>query len=156
MSRRSSLTKTLSSIFLASDEKKDATGDDDEGIPNFLSSSRGPKVAAILDRHADKIHDDSFLKIVRQLDFWHDDQSLTDEEFLALAERLAMIASWRENVENNTSIPKIPKVRFGRTELQIPIVTCGGKSFAIPMIITYQYYLSTFSIFISPRIISPY
>eukprot|EP00578_Thalassiosira_sp_NH16_P014463 CAMPEP_0181117214 /NCGR_PEP_ID=MMETSP1071-20121207/22386_1 /TAXON_ID=35127 /ORGANISM="Thalassiosira sp., Strain NH16" /LENGTH=617 /DNA_ID=CAMNT_0023201553 /DNA_START=47 /DNA_END=1900 /DNA_ORIENTATION=+ len=126
MSRRFSLAKTLSSAFISSsDEKKD---EDDE--PSFLSSGLGPKVAAILEKHADKIHDDSFLKIVRQLEFWHADQNLPEEELLALAERLANIASWREDLDDE-SIPEekkfqIPKVRFGKTELQMPIITCGG------------------------------
>ena len=129
MSRRFSLAKTLSSAFLpSSEEKKD---DDDGEIPSFLSSSLAPKVAAILEKHADKIHDDSFLKIVRQLEFWHASENLTDEEFLALAERLAKIASWREEVDDD-SIPdekkfQVPKVRFGQTELQMPIITCGGE-----------------------------
>ncbi|KAL7539804.1 hypothetical protein ACHAXR_010098 [Thalassiosira sp. AJA248-18] len=67
---------------------------------------------------------------VRQLEFWHTDQNLPDEELLALTERLAKIASWRKEVDDE-SIPeeekfKIPKVRFGKTELQMPIITCGG------------------------------
>lgn len=127
MSRRFSLTKTLSSAFLSSSEEKK----DDDDSPTFLSSSVGPRVAAILDKHGDKIHDDSFLKIVRQLEFWHNDQKLADDELLALTERLAKMASWREDLDDE-SIPEgekfqVPKVRFGRTELQMPIITCGGK-----------------------------
>jgi len=138
MSRRGfSLTKTLSTRFFSTDEKKGDDSDDDDNAtnantPSFISSTRGPQVAAILEKYASKIHDDSFLKIVRQLEFWHTntERDLSDEEFLALTERLAKIASWRENVDD-VSIPeeeklKIPKVRFGRTELQMPIITCGG------------------------------
>jgi len=109
-------------------------------------------VASILDSHGDKIHDDSFLKIVRQLQFWYgqlivdkDDDSDDNEgetQFLQLAERLAKIASWREELldammmmDNTTTTKekkhtspsfKIPTVRFGRTNLQMPIITCGG------------------------------
>ena len=132
MSRRSSLVKRLSSTFLSSsaEEKKD---DENEG-PTFLSNHLGPKVATILEQYADKIHDDSFLKIIRQLEFWHTHDGgslLSEDEFLQLAERLAKIASWRVEVDDE-SIPdekkfKIPKVRFGKTELQMPIITCGGK-----------------------------
>ena len=126
-SRRFSLTKSLSSVFSSSstvEEKKF----DDENIPTFLTSDLGPRVASILDQYADNIHDDSFLKIVRQHEFWHADQNLPEEEFVTLAERLARIASWRADLEDDSVAEKfkIPKVRFGRTELQMPIVTCGG------------------------------
>lgn len=95
-------------------------------IPSFLSSPLGPKVASIIEAHSDKIHDDSFLKIIRQLEFWHG-QHLTEEEFLALAERLCKVATWRETVGDDSEEKfTIPKVRFGKTEIMIPIVTCGG------------------------------
>jgi len=130
-SRRSSLLQSFrSSILSTQDEKKSDYGDDNDRTPSFLLSSLGPKVATILENHADKIHDDSFLKIIRQLEFWHTEQSLSDDKFLALAERLASIAGWREDVEDPT-IPvdqkfQVPKVRFGKTEIQMPIITCGG------------------------------
>ena len=115
MSRLSSLTKTLSSTFLSSPEEKK---DDDSDEPTFLSSDLGPKVATILEKHADKIHDDSFLKIIRQLEFWYADQKLPEEELLALAERLAKIASWREDLDDEAISKEekftIPKVRFGK------------------------------------------
>lgn len=126
MSLVSSFTRTLSAAFL-----NETKADEDEVAPSVLSSSLGPKVAAILEEHADKIHDDSFLKIIRQLEFWHSDRDLPDDEVLALAGRLARIASWREELEDESVTDgekfKIPKVRFGRTELQMPIVTCGGE-----------------------------
>ena len=126
MSLVASFTRTLSAAFL-----NETKADEDEVAPSVLSSSLGPKVAAILEEHADKIHNDSFLKIIRQLEFWHADRGLPDDEILALTGRLARIASWREELEDE-SVPdrekfKIPKVRFGRTELQMPIVTCGGE-----------------------------
>ena len=129
MSRRGSLVKTLSSVFLGEEKKED-----EDGEPSFLASDLGPQVAAILDKYGDKIHDDSFLKIIRQLEFWYttdNDARLSDNEFLALTERLAKIASWRDEVDDE-SIPddkkfKIPTVRFGKTEIDMPIVTCGGE-----------------------------
>jgi len=131
-SRRGSLVKTLSSVFLGGEEKKE--DEDGDGEPTFLASDLGPQVAAILDKYGDKIHDDSFLKIIRQLEFWYttdDDARLSDDEFLKLTERLAKIASWRDEVDDE-SIPddkkfKIPTVRFGKTEIDMPIVTCGGE-----------------------------
>ena len=146
MSRKSSLVKRLSSTFLSSsaEEKKD---DENEG-PTFLSNHLGQKVATILEQYADKIHDDSFLKIIRQLEFWHthDGNSLlSDDEFLQLAERLAKIASWRVEVDDESTPDekkfKIPKVRFGKTELQMPIITCGGKTRSC----SYHIYIYTYS-----------
>lgn len=141
MSRRQSITKSLSSRFFSSssslvdvhDEKKDDDAEEEES-PTFLTSPLGPKVATILDSHGDKIHDDSFLKIVRQLEFWYpqlvkddddaDGSSGGEKEFLELAERLAKIASWREEliddiVSDGSSSFQIPTVRFGKTELQM-------------------------------------
>src|SRR5210317_256173 len=146
MSRRYSITKSLSSRFFSSssslqedaaEEEKKSDDDNnnnnnnlpaDDSMPSFLNNpSLGPKVASILDSHGDKIHDDSFLKIIRQLEFWYphlvldnENNSNDETEFLELAERLANIASWREELidEINNSSSKnssfqIPTVRFG-------------------------------------------
>lgn len=156
MSRRYSITKSLSSRFFSSsslqeedadeeekkcddaaDTKGSSVNESDDSMPSFLNNpSLGPKVASILDSHGDKIHDDSFLKIIRQLEFWYPHLVLANEsnyddetEFLELAERLANIASWREELIdeiNNSSSSKsssfqIPTVRFGKTEIQMPL-----------------------------------
>ena len=45
-----------------------------------------------------------------------------------LTRHLVKVATWREE-DNDESLKKkftIPKVRFGKTEVNIPIVTCGG------------------------------
>ena len=96
---------------------------DTANLPSFLTSPQGPTVAAIIESHSSKIHNDSLLKIVRQLDFWHSQKqsSLTDEQFVNLARHLVKVATWREDDKFT-----IPKVRFGKTEINIPIVTCGG------------------------------
>ena len=100
-------------------------------------------MAKILDAHGDKIHDDSFLKIIRQLEFWYGVLVVEKggaegrAEFLELAERLAGGAGWREELLNSMSAAdddgqqeqqpfKVPTVRFGRTNIQMPIITCGG------------------------------
>jgi predicted aldo/keto reductase-like oxidoreductase len=121
------MMRRVSSRFLG--EKKEE--DNELLTPSVLLTSNviGPKIASILESHGDKIHDDSFLKIIRQLEFWHAEQSLPNDELLALTERLAKVASWRLDLEDETTeSPKfnIPKVRFGRTEIQMPIITCGG------------------------------
>ncbi|KAL7504236.1 hypothetical protein ACHAXN_002238 [Cyclotella atomus] len=101
--------------------------EDDASIPSFLSSPLGPKIATIIEAHSSKIHNDSFLKIIRQLDFWYQQNTLKEEEFVALTERLCKIAVWREElVGDEDNKFTIPKVRFGKTEVMIPIVTCGG------------------------------
>lgn len=80
---------------------------------------------------------------------------------MKLAERLAKIASWREELEAEEESVKeeeqkekftIPKVRFGRTEIEMPIVTCGGMrvqetwvSLLCYMQPENYYYLSLFS-----------
>ena len=106
-------------------ESKPQPSDD---IPSFLSSPLGPKVASVIEAHSAKIHDDSFLKIVRQLEFWHQQASLGQDEFVALAQRLCEVATWREDVVDGAEEEQftVPKVRFGKTEIMIPIVTCGG------------------------------
>lgn len=151
MSRRLSITKTLSTRLFSSrtliDDDESKEGDDSysSDMPTFLNSNLGVKVASILDAHGDKIHDDSFLKIVRQLEFWYGqlvvgsgEGEQGEKEFLELAERLAKIASWRQELLNDmmmdddeeeskqSSSFKIPTVRFGKTNLQMPIITCGG------------------------------
>lgn len=65
---------------------------------------------------------------MRQLDFWYNQQSLTDEQFVDLTRHLVKVATWREEDNDESSNKKftIPKVRFGKTEVNIPIVTCGG------------------------------
>jgi hypothetical protein len=100
--------------------------DDASNTPSFLSSPLGPKVANIIQAHSSKIHNDSFLKITRQLEFWHGTNTLKEDEFLALTERLCKIATWREELGDGDDKFTIPKVRFGKTEVMIPIVTCGG------------------------------
>lgn len=76
--------------------------------------------------------------------------SMSDDDFVDLTRRLIHAASWRsrqskeeekeggekeegngeanEDAEKNKGVGRwtVPKVRFGRTELMMPIVTCGG------------------------------
>jgi hypothetical protein len=129
MSLMRSVSRRLSAALVGENKIDDNEIDG----PSVLSSNVGPEIASILEKYADKIHDDSLLKVIRQLEFWHADMDLPRDELLALTERLAKVASWREDLEDE-SVPdgdkfKIPKVRFGKTELQIPIVTCGGELF---------------------------
>ena len=71
------------------------------------------------------ISDDALIKLVRQLDFWYREGNLDDEQMLELTKRLVQTATWR----NHSPDFQVPKVRFGKTELMMPIVTCGGMRF---------------------------
>lgn len=68
------------------------------------------------------LSDESLVKITRQLDFWYKHGKLSNESFLALASRLVDAAQ----LATASSGFKVPTLRFGRTEIQIPIVTTGG------------------------------
>jgi predicted aldo/keto reductase-like oxidoreductase len=88
----------------------------------------------------DDITNDSLIKIVRQIDFWVNSENVPTEEVTKLTERLIKGASWRsmdsistaaetETTTTTTTKFKCPKVRFGKTELQMPIITCGSMRF---------------------------
>lgn len=89
----------------------------------FLAHPRvGAAAAEIVASSIDDVSDESLLKIVRQLDFWAaPEQKASDEEVTALARRLVRAATWRSRPKRD-----VPRVRFGRTEISMPIVTCGG------------------------------
>jgi len=92
-----------------------------DDIPTILKDATlGPKVKEIIGKYVDKFTSgDSLVKVVRQLDFWHS-EGLEEKELLEIAEDLS------ERATILSSDFKCPRVRFGKTELQMPIVTCGG------------------------------
>ena len=68
----------------------------------------------------DLISDEALLIAIRQLDFFYVHGSLTKDEFVNLAERLFKEARrYTSNADFN-----IPTVRFGWTEIQMPVITC--------------------------------
>lgn len=94
------------------------------------------------------ISDDALIKIVRQIDFWMGEKNLSDAQINELVKRLVDVASWRTNHPDF----KVPKVRFGKTELQMPIITCGGMRFqhtwmpdSVPIAISKQKVIKTAS-----------
>lgn len=121
----SSLTKALSTRLFGYPAEEEKKEEDPCDSISFLNLDIGPKIADIIDKHVGKIHDDSFLKIIRQLEFWNSKQ-ISENEMLALAERLCKSASWKEQDETAEGKFTVPKTRFGKTELQMPIITCGG------------------------------
>lgn len=94
----------------------------------------GPAVTKAIQSHLDTLSDDSILKISRQVEFWYTQNSSLDE-LIVLTERLITAAQrlFDTDTSKGDEPPspspvsfQVPKVRFGRTELQMPIVTCGG------------------------------
>jgi predicted aldo/keto reductase-like oxidoreductase len=91
-----------------------------EDVPAVLQAGTiGPKICQLISKDIDKINGDSLMKMVRQLQFWSD-EGLPEADMLELTERLISTATICH------SDFKVPKLRFGKTELQMPIVTCGG------------------------------
>ena len=90
-----------------------------------------PSVTHLLEASLEKLSGDALVKIVRQLQFWiHEQQqdeafSLSTKELNALTKRLIHAATWQQR----SSSFQCPKVRFGRTELQMPIITAGAMRF---------------------------
>ena len=104
---------TLKQRFIARKHRKE--------LPKiFQDETVGPLVKKVIGKHVDKMTTpESLIKIVRQLDFWYS-QGLEEKELVEIAESLCNKATIL------SSGFKCPKVRFGKTELQMPSVTCGG------------------------------
>ena len=79
-------------------------------------------VAKLLSENINDISDDSLIKIARQLSFWSAEK-LSDQEMFELTQRLVHTATWRKRSFT------VPKVRYGRTGIQMPIITCGAMRF---------------------------
>lgn len=94
-----------------------------ETLPTFLTDKENGKVVRLLADNVNDISNDSLVKIVRQLDFWSKENQ-PESEMLDLTQRLIVAATWRKRPSW-----QCPKVRFGRTELQMSIITCGSMRF---------------------------
>ena len=97
----------------------------DSTLPAFLTDTAYADMVVRLHDHLHQLSGDALCKIVRQLDFWVREKSLTAADLVALTERLIRAATWQQRSTTQT----VPKVRFGRTELHMPIVTCGAMRF---------------------------
>lgn len=93
-------------------------------MPLFLDDERYIPVVKVLKEHLDALSGDSLVKITRQLEFWVK-EGLAEDDLVDLTTRLCHAASWQSRMGSF----QVPKVRFGRTELQMPIVTCGTMRF---------------------------
>lgn len=93
--------------------------------PAILESAEEHKqVLQVLKENLDDLSGDALTKIIRQLDFWVKEK-LPESELVALTKRLVHAATWRKRMGEF----QVPKVRFGRTEVQMPIITCGSMRF---------------------------
>jgi len=111
-------------------------------VPTFLSNT---SIVAALTKlmkengNSDKLPDDALVKIFRQLDHFYKEEKLVDEqEIVSLAQSLVDQSVWYHPLVNKSvSVSpdsqiyksKVPTVRFGKTELNISILTCGGMRF---------------------------
>jgi hypothetical protein len=112
-------------------------------MPTFLSNQAVIDTLTELMKengNMDKLSDDALVKICRQLEYFYTEEKVVGEkEMLALAKSLVDQSVWyhpllaEQSAAATVSPPdskviqsKVPKVRFGKTELQISIITCGG------------------------------
>lgn len=108
-------------------------------LPKFLSD---PAIVAALSKFMEetgnlsKLSDDALVKICRQLEHFYNNENVVDEkEFMSLTRFLVDQSVWyRPLVDRSVTVSpdsevfksKVPKARFGKTELNISIITCGG------------------------------
>lgn len=89
--------------------------------PKILSSKAAKDIAKIVNDA--NLTDDAFVKISRQLDFWFT-EGLPEEELIDLAQRL--VKGTAVSTPTDECNFQCPKVRYGKTEVMMPIVTTGG------------------------------
>ena len=107
--------------------KKYFGSDDNEKInePSFLQHEEvGESIRKLITQS--NLSDESLVKVTRQLEFWYDHGNLTSDLLLELSTRLVNAAEMPFRDEINSETFKVPTRRFGRTEIQMPIVTMGG------------------------------
>mmetsp|Transcript_22725 Transcript_22725/g.63198 ORF Transcript_22725/g.63198 Transcript_22725/m.63198 type:complete len:647 (+) Transcript_22725:120-2060(+) len=117
----------------SNNDNNDSNDNNDTDNNNDDDNNNDPLGTAVADTiraNLELIPDDSLLKLDRQLEFWRDrhvQELLIDRtELVDLTRRLIHAATWRSRTNETSSVFQVPKVRFGRTEVQMPIVTCGG------------------------------
>ena len=131
------VTKGIFSRILFGWNKNAYTGDSEKdkvalaSIPSFLKNNTlvSELQSKVFNEDIiNQLSDDQMIKICRQLEFWYAEyggnlkNASSNDEMVKLASDLVHQSVW---YKKDRSI-KVPKVRFGRTELQMPIVTCGG------------------------------
>ena len=96
---------------------------------SYLSNETiGPAITKAFQSHLDKLSDDSIIKISRQVEFWYVRNSSCDE-LVSLTNRLIIAAQRLFDTNKHSKAFQVPKVQYGYTELQMPIITCSGMPF---------------------------
>jgi len=81
------------------------------------------------DNRGQHLSDEAVIKICRQIEFWYTKGEVTNaSELAAITQTLLQQSMWciDDIAETEKELFKVPSVRFGKTNIQIPIVTCGG------------------------------
>lgn len=83
-----------------------------------------------------RLSDEALVKICRQLEFWYREGDLNEDKAAALATALIDQSTWYQDLllpplpsppnNNQSNNLKVPTTRFGKTDLQIPLLTAGG------------------------------
>jgi len=128
-SKRTSFVTALSTAILGgSNTDEDMKEESSTAFMIDENDGIGQAITDVLQANLEKIPDDSLIKITHQLEFWRSQQkehALSKEDLVDLTQRLVHAATWRSRLEDENAF-RVPKVRFGRTEIQMPIITCGG------------------------------
>lgn len=93
-------------------------------IPTFLTDRK--KIPKEILERLTNLSDEALIKATRQLDFWSHEE-LSEDEWKSTIQRIVVSEASIRN--DNETIVQVPKVRFGRTELQMPMLTCGSMRF---------------------------
>jgi predicted aldo/keto reductase-like oxidoreductase len=101
-------------------------------LPTFFSNDKVlSAIKSVLnkDNRGKNLSDEAVIKICRQIEFWYTKGEVTNASDLAdIAQTLLQQSMWciDDSDEAEKELFKVPSVRFGKTNIQIPIVTCGG------------------------------
>lgn len=98
-----------------------------EALPSCIAREGGLPTEALdlIRNNLSKMSNDALIKLVRQLEFWSTQQEeLSNDDLAALTTRLVETATWRDDDSF-----KVPTKRFGRTNLELPVLTCGCMRF---------------------------
>ncbi|CAJ1941337.1 unnamed protein product [Cylindrotheca closterium] len=115
---------------IADEKKEGPTFLDNEALVKALSSK------AFEQSKLDLLTDDALAKIGRQLEYFYDKEKASEAEIVEIAKGLIDQSIWylplvsdkigTDKDRKALQKSKCPKVRFGKTELQISLITCGG------------------------------
>jgi uncharacterized protein len=76
------------------------------------------------------LSDEALIKVCRQLDFWsHVEQGIRDDPVVLRSTAQRILAEATMQRHSTPSFHGVPTVRFGRTELPMPIITVGSMRF---------------------------